>query len=113
VKKRPRKKQKKIAVTKLSQPRGSRVPARRITRAGARRLAAQHAVKAIFRGSTVKDGAEAGLRTYALPKLPAGKDVWVVYLNDENPMILKSSEIVVICKRTGRVLYAGSACDEG
>jgi len=48
-----------------------------------------------------------------LPKSPAGKDVWVVHQNAENPMILKSSEIVVICKRTGRVLYAGSACDEG
>ena|GEM_PF-658019 len=113
MKKRPREKQKKIVAAKLSQPRGGRIPARRITRAGARRLAAQHAVEATFRGSTVKDGAEAGLSDFKLPASLTGKDVWVVNQNYGDTMTLKSSEIVVVCKRTGRVVYAGSACDEG
>jgi hypothetical protein len=38
-------------------------------------------------------------------------DVWVVYKHPANPMTLRSSEMVVVCKRTGRILYDGSAGD--
>ncbi len=41
------------------------------------------------------------------------KDVWVVYKNPDNPLELKSSGIIAVGKRTGRVLYEGSAGDEG
>lgn len=39
-------------------------------------------------------------------------DVWVVYKNPEQ-LALKSSEVVLVSKRTGRVVYEGSAGDEG
>ena len=39
--------------------------------------------------------------------------VWVVYKNPDDPMSLKSSDVIVVSKRTGRVLYEGSAGDEG
>jgi len=40
------------------------------------------------------------------------KDVWVVYKNPKD-ITIRSAEVVVVCKRTGRVLYEGSAGDEG
>ena len=40
------------------------------------------------------------------------EDVWVVYKNSQ-PLVLASSEVVLVCKRTGRVVYEGSANDEG
>ena len=111
----PRKKLKKVAASKLSQARGSKIRVQGITRTEARRLAAQHAVEAKFRGSTVKDGAKVALSVYTLwlPHPLTGKDVWVVYPEAENRMVLGPSDIVVICKRTGRVVYTGSANDEG
>jgi hypothetical protein len=82
-----------------------------ITRAQARRLASRHVVDRIFKGATVQDGAQAKLRIY-IPGNWSVKDTWVVYKNPEE-IALRSSDIVVICKRTGRVLYEGSAHDEG
>ena len=82
-----------------------------ITRAEARRRAARHVLNRMFKGATVRDGAKVRLGIYTQSNW-TGKDVWVVYKNaGENA--LKSSEVVLVCKRTGRVLYAGSACDEG
>jgi hypothetical protein len=82
-----------------------------ITRAEARRRAERHVINQMFKCATVRDGAEVRLGIYTRSNW-TGKDVWVVYKNDgENA--LKSSEVVLVCKRTGRVLYAGSACDEG
>jgi hypothetical protein len=40
------------------------------------------------------------------------KDTWVVY-KKPRAVALRSADVVVICKRTGRVLYEGSADDEG
>ena len=40
------------------------------------------------------------------------EEVWVVYKSSE-PFVLASSEVVLVCKRTGRVVYEGSANDEG
>ena len=59
----------------------------------------------------VRDGAKVRLGIYFRDKWTA-KDVWVVYKNPEG-FGLKSSDVVLVSKRTGRVLYEGSACDEG
>jgi len=79
-----------------------------ITRAEARRLAERYVLNRMFKGATVRDGAEAGGSIYGV----RSEDTWVVY---KNPRVsaLRSADVVVICKRTGRVLYEGSACDEG
>lgn len=92
-------------------PRPRRGKARFITRAEARRRAERHVLKRMFKGATVQDGAAARLGIYFRGGWTA-KDVWVVYKNPEQTA-LKSSDVVVVCKRTGRVLYAGAAGDEG
>ena len=81
-----------------------------ITPEQARRLAARHMMPAMFDGVPVRDGAGARLRLYNVPR----KDVWVVFPRI-NPKLLGffPSTVVVVCKRTGRVLYAGSVNDEG
>ena len=82
-----------------------------ITPTEARRRAARHVVKRLFRGAAVKDGATVTLRVYSRGGWMA-EDVWVVYKNSEG-FALESSEVVLVSKRTGRVLYEGSAGDEG
>ena len=83
-----------------------------ITRAEARRRTERHVLNRLFKGAKVRDGAEVRLGVY-----PGGNwepaDVWIVYKNPEDPMALKSSDIIVVSKRNGRVLYEGSAGDEG
>jgi hypothetical protein len=79
-----------------------------ITRAEARRRAERHVRDRMFKGATVLDGVEAGGNIYKVRR----EDTWVVYKNSEE-IALKSSQLVVVCKRTGRVLYEGSAHDEG
>ena len=68
----------------------------------------------MFHSAKVLDGADARLRIYLRPGWTL-EDVWVVYKNSENQegLWLKSSDVVLVCKRTGRVLYDGSAGDEG
>ena len=58
------------------------------------------------------DGAEVRLSVYRGGHWKSA-GVWIVYKNPEGPIALKSSDIVVVSKRTGRVLYEGSAGDEG
>jgi hypothetical protein len=82
-----------------------------ITRAAAQWRAEQYLLKWTFKGAKVRDGAAARLGIYNRGSW-TGKDVWVVYKNSDE-LALKSSEVVVVCKRTGRVLYEGSANDEG
>jgi hypothetical protein len=65
----------------------------------------------LFKGARVRDGAKVRLGIYFRGDWTT-KDVWVVYKNPEE-IALKSSEVVLVSKRTGRVLYEGSACDEG
>jgi hypothetical protein len=62
----------------------------------------------MFKGAKVRDGAEAGGGIYNVRRA----DTWVVY---KNPRVsaFRSADVVVVCKRTGRVLYEGSAHDEG
>ena len=59
----------------------------------------------------VRDGAAVRLGIYLRGDW-LSKDVRVVYKNSEETA-LKSSNVVLACKRTGRVLYEGSAQDEG
>ena len=89
-----------------------RLNRKRITPAEARRRAARHVPNRMFKGAKVADGAEVRLGIY-----PGGNwktaEVWIVYKNPDDPMALKSSDIVVVSKRNGRVLDEGSAGDEG
>ena len=53
-------------------------------------------------------------RVVELPEEEAGKDIWLVYPNSERPVTeLRSSQLLAVCKHAGRVLYDGSAGDEG
>lgn len=96
---------------KVKTPKPSRGNSRSfsITRAEARRQAERHVLRWMFKGATVRDGAEARSQIYNVRR----EDTWVVYKNPRDMTLLRSSEVVVVCKRTGRVLYEGSACDEG
>ena len=93
-----------------------RLNRKRITPAEARRRAARHVLDRMFKGAKVEDGATAhlclGYISGPSPKWSV-KDSWVVYQNLEEPLSLKSSSVILVCKRTGRVLYGGSAGDEG
>ena len=40
-------------------------------------------------------------------------EVWIVYKNPADSRALKSSDLGVVSKRTGRVRYEASAGDEG
>ena len=80
---------------------------RLITRAEARRIAERHVLRRVFGRASVREGEEAPGR-----HLGRREDTWVVYKKTPE-LMLCSSEIVVVCKRTGKVLYEGSANDEG
>ncbi len=101
-----RRKLKKTASKPVKQPKPRKV--RFITQAEARRRAERHVLNRMFKGATVRDGAEAGGNIYNVRR----EDTWVVYKKCRG-MGLRSSDVVVVCKRTGRVLYEGSAHDEG
>ena len=99
--------------TKRPKPRRSRV--RFITAAEARRRAERHVLKRVFKGAKVRDGKRANWHVYDQTGKLAGKEVWLVYPKPDQREIavLRSSEIIVVCKRTGRALYEGTANDEG
>jgi hypothetical protein len=82
-----------------------------ITRREARHRAERYVLDRLFKGALVRDGAKVRLGIYFRDKWTA-KDVWVVY-QDSDGCGFKSSYVVLVCKRTGRVLYEGSAGDEG
>ena len=97
------------------QPRKSRprrLTQKRITPAEARRRAARHVLNRMFKGAMVADGDKVRLGIYAAGSWKPA-EVWIVYKNPDNSTALKSSDIVVVAKRTGRVLYQGPAGDEG
>jgi len=100
--------------TKASKPAERAKPKERLlTAAEARRRAERHVLRRMFKGATVRDSAAVKLGIYNRGNW-AGQDAWVVYPNDwTSGNELHSSQIIVICKRTGRVLYEGSAQDEG
>jgi len=82
-----------------------------ISRTEARRRAERHVLNRMFKGATVRDGADAKLCIYVRGDWSV-KDPWVVYKNPKE-IALKSADVILVCKRTGRVLYEGSAGDEG
>jgi hypothetical protein len=82
-----------------------------ITRAEARRRAERYVLNRMFKGATVSDGAKAKLRIYNRGDW-SPENVWVVYKNPKE-IALQSADVILVCKRTGRVLYEGSAGDEG
>lgn len=76
----------------------------------ARRLAARHIIARMFDNASVRDGGEMDVGVYNMRR----KDVWLVFPESENKaMSLRASFVVVVCKRTGRVLYDGPTNDEG
>lgn len=105
------KKRRKKAVSGRRKTRSGKV--RLITRAEARRRAARHILNRMFKGATVRDGKTARWWVYDPTGKVADREVWLVYKNPDNPSELKSASIIAVCKRTGRVLYEGSAGDEG
>jgi hypothetical protein len=104
-----RKKLKKAAGKSAWRPKPRK--AKFITRAEARRRAERHVLNRMFKGATVRDGAEAKLCIYIRGDWSV-KDAWVVYKNPKE-IAFKSADVILVCKRTGRVLYEGSAGDEG
>ena len=93
-----------------AKPRDGKTPF--ISRAEARRRAERHVLKRIFGAAQVRDGAEAVLHIYIRGKWK-NSDAWVVYKHPPGLIAIKASDVVLVCKRTGRVLYEGSAGDEG
>ena len=89
-------------------PGGGRSRKRFITAAEARRLATRYVLNRIFKGAAVRDGAKVRWYVFNVRR----EDVWLVYKNCHE-MLLRSSDVVVVCKRTGRILHEGSVGDEG
>ena len=86
----------------------------RITAAAARRRAAQFVLKKMFAGARACDGVKARFCIYDATGKLAGRRFWVVYPNMVgNPAEIKASEVVIVCQRSGKILYVGSARDEG
>jgi len=106
-----RKKLKNTAAKSVKRPNRRSGNRQFITRAEARRRAERHVLNRMFKGATVRDGAEAKLCIYIRGDWSV-KDAWVVYKNPKE-IALKSADVILVCKRTGRVLYEGSAGDEG
>ena len=90
-----------------------------VTKEEAVRLARQHIVDPAYECGGVVDGAVANLGLIYIPGRVdwSVKDVWVVYKCHKQPVdavaVLTSSQVVFVCKRTGKVLYEGWAGDEG
>ena len=86
----------------------------KITPMKALAIAARHVLSQMFLRAPVKDGSQVRLGIYDPTGKLAGKPVWAVYPNPrENQNEIKSSEVILVCQRTGKILYAGSAHDEG
>ena len=96
----------------IRKPKTRRPAKPKITMAAALRRARRHVLTRMFNGAKVADGAMVRLGIYIRANWKPA-DVWVVYKNPENPMELKSADIIAVSKRTGRVLYEGTAGDEG
>ena len=94
--------------SKRAKPRRGKIRKPIITRAEARRRAERHVLKRMFQGATVRDGAQDGFNAYGVRR----QDTWIVFKNS-SVSALKSSDVVVVCKRTGRALYEGPSQDEG
>lgn len=59
---------------------------------------------------SISDGENCILNIYGVDT----KNTWCVFIDNPNiPIGIKSSEVVVVSKNDGKVLYSGSANDEG
>ena len=64
----------------------------------------------MFAGAPVRDGDAVRWHAYNVRR----NDVWLVFPRIESdPARIGSSHVVVVCKRSGRILHVGSADDEG
>ena len=90
-------------------PRKTPRQSKKISRRQALRIAQAHICQeALGKSPRVLDGADAKVRAYNVQTA----DTWIIYRH--NPELsIRSSDVVVISKRTGRVIYDGSAHDEG
>jgi len=83
---------------------GNDIPKKDISPAEARQRAARHVINNIFKGVKVRDGATAKWNIDGVRR----KDVWLVYRKQRRfDQWLPAQDLMVVCKRTGRVLYAG------
>lgn len=85
-----------------------------ITRTVARRRAGVYLLRSLLKGAIIMDGAKVRCRpSYGAPPLDPA-NVWLLFLRTNDAQLeLRSSELVAVCKRTGRIRYHGSANDEG
>jgi hypothetical protein len=89
---------------------GDKIKKRSISPAEARRLAARFVIGNLFRGVRVCDGAAAKWNIDGVRR----KDVWLVYRHEKrDDNWIPAQNLMVVCKRTGRVLYDHLAFSEG
>jgi hypothetical protein len=81
---------------------------RLITAAEAKRRAARYLASKMFEGLTVLDGESVRCNIYGVRE----KETWLIKQPSPFPEP-RPSQVVVVCKRTGRILYDGLAGDEG
>ena len=83
-----------------------KIKKRVIAAAEARQRAARHVIGRIFSGVLVRDGARAKWNINGVRR----KDVWLVCRKQRRlDQWIPAQDLMVVCKRTGRVLYAGLA----
>ena len=79
-----------------------------ITAAEAKRRAARYLANKMFKALTVLDGEHVRCNIYNV----SVKGTWLIQQSSSFPEP-RPTQIVVVCKRSGRILYDGSASDEG
>jgi hypothetical protein len=81
----------------------------------ARRLACRHLLLLPLSDVPVEDGVTVIWRRHMVRGQEFDpSNAWIVFLPFDRPLfVLCSSEVVVVCKHTGRILYHGSLNDEG
>jgi hypothetical protein len=79
-----------------------KISKKNISPAEARRRAARFVIGNLFKGVRVQDGATAKWNIDGVRR----KDVWVVYRHQKrDDGWIPAQDLMVVCKRTGRVLY--------
>jgi hypothetical protein len=93
---------------RVRRPRAQGTRKRHITSAEAKRRAARYLANKALKGLTVVDGEHAPCNIYGVSE----RETWVIQKPSFFPEP-RPTQVVVVCKRTGRILYDGSAGDEG
>jgi hypothetical protein len=97
---------KKAKRVRRPRPQGTRK--RHITAGEAKRRAARYLANKALKGLSVLDGERARCNIYGVKE----KETWLIQQPSFFPEP-RPTQVVVVCKRTGRILYDGSAGDEG